>query len=62
MEHTLKEIATIFSLDEEKLTEFALLPIKRHKDGILNEHGVITTTTFFSDSLINDFKKETQWK
>ena len=62
MEHTLNEIATIFSLDEEKLTEFALLPINRHKYGILNEHGVITTTTFFSDSLINDFKKETQWK
>jgi hypothetical protein len=55
MIHTLKSISNIFKLDEQKLTEFALNnPIKY---GIISESDKYTTSTWFTNNLVKDFKK-----
>jgi len=58
MRHHLNIIASNYGLDKEKFTEFALKPHNYNKYGIINKNGFVTTSTFFSDDLINDFKKE----
>ena len=62
MRHHLNIIASNYNLDKEKFTEFALRKENYNKYGIVNETGFITTSTFFSDSLVRDFKKENKLK
>lgn len=56
MRHHLKIIASNFRIDEEKLTEFALKNPTKY--GIDNENGFVTTSTFYTEKLVKDFKSE----
>lgn len=56
MRHHLKIVAKNFQVDQKELEEFALkTPIKY---GIDNENGFITTSTLFTEDLIDDFKNK----
>ena len=57
MRHNLETVADNFHLDKQKLTEFALKPENYNKYGIINDNGYITTSTAFTDKLVEDFKK-----
>jgi hypothetical protein len=57
MRHHLKIVAKNFKVDEKKLTEFALLNPRRY--GIEQQGDFITTTTLFTETLIEDFKNKT---
>ena len=58
MRHHLDIIATNYRLDKKKFTEFALKPENYNKFGIINENGFVTTCTWFSNDLIEAFKKQ----
>lgn len=59
MEHHLKIVASNFQLDEKKLTEFALKNKSRY--GIVNNKGFVTTTTLFTQRLVDDFQSTEWW-
>lgn len=56
MRHHLKIVAKNFNVDENQLTEFALK--NKRKYGIEVQGNFVTTSTMFSEELIEDFKKE----
>jgi len=61
MQHDLKVIARNFRFDEKEFVEFALN--NKRKYGIVEDVGIITTSTWFSDDLINGFRiKKSQKK
>ena len=55
MEHNIKNIAYNHHLNSTALTRFACA--FQNKYGILNDNGFVTTTTWFVNDLINDFKE-----
>tara|TARA_R110000782_G_scaffold264883_2_gene358292 strand:- start:123 stop:434 length:312 start_codon:yes stop_codon:yes gene_type:complete len=56
MRHHLKIVAKNFQVDEKKLTEFALANPKSY--GIEAQGDFVTTSTLFSEILIEDFKSK----
>jgi len=56
MRHHLKIVAKNFNVDENQLTEFALK--NKRKYGIEVQGNFVTTSTMFSEELIENFKKE----
>ena len=54
MRHHLKIVASNFKLDQKALEDFALK--NPCKYGIDNENGFITTSTMFTEELVEDFK------
>lgn len=58
MRHHLKIVARNFNVDQNKLEIFALENKKKY--GIDNDNGFITTSTMYTEELINDFKNENQ--
>jgi len=54
MRHHLKTVASNFSLDAKKLTEFALKNPTHY--GIDDDKGFVTTSTWFTKQLVEDFK------
>jgi len=58
MRHHLDIIATNYKLDKQKFTEFALKKENYDRFGIVNENGFVTTSTFFTDNLVSEFKKQ----
>lgn len=54
MRHNLKTIAHNFRLPLRELSEFARANPNRY--GIDEEHGIVTTTTFFTDLLVKEFR------
>lgn len=54
MRHNLKTIAQNFRLPLRDFIEFAL--DNHDKYGIIDEGGIITTSTWFTDSLVRDFR------
>jgi hypothetical protein len=56
MRHHLKIVASNFRLNENELTAFALENPRKY--GIDNDNGFVTTSTSFTKSLVDDFKKE----
>lgn len=56
MRHHLKIVASNFRLNENELTAFALQNPRKY--GIDNENGFVTTSTSFTQSLVEDFRKE----
>jgi hypothetical protein len=59
MKHHLKIVAKNFKLDEKKLTEFALLNPRKY--GIEKQGDFVTTTTLFTETLVEEFKTITKW-
>lgn len=57
MRHNLNTIADNYNLNKEKLIEFALKHENYNKYGIINENGHITTSTWFTNDLIKDFRE-----
>jgi hypothetical protein len=53
MRHDINIIASNYKLDKEKFREFALK--YESKYGIINESGLVTTSTSFCDDLVDDF-------
>jgi len=56
MRHHLKITASNFKIDEQKLTTFALE--NHRKYGIIDENGFVTTSTWYTDNLVKDFKNQ----
>ena len=56
MRHHLKIVALNFQISQKELEEFALK--NKRKYGIQDENGFITTSTWHTEDLINDFKKQ----
>lgn len=56
MRHHLKIIAKNFNLNQKELEEFALKTPRKY--GIDNENGFISTSTFYTIDLVNDFKNK----
>ena len=56
MRHHLKIVAKNAQISQKELEEFALK--NKRKYGIQDENGFITTSTLFTNDLINDFKKQ----
>ena len=56
MRHHLKIVASNFRLNENELTEFALKNPRKY--GIDNDNGFVTTSTSFTQRLVEDFKEE----
>ena len=56
MRHNLKTIAQNFSLPLRGFIEFALASPNQY--GIDEENGIVTTSTFFTDLLVRDFRAE----
>jgi len=54
MRHHLKIVARNFQVDQKELEEFALENPKKY--GIDNENGFITTSTWWTEDLIRDFR------
>lgn len=54
MRHNLKTVAYSFRLPERELIKFALTNPNRY--GIDEEHGIVTTSTLFTDLLVKEFR------
>lgn len=54
MTHHLKIVASNFRLNEKALTDFALK--NKSKYGIEKRGNFVTTTTSFTNNLVNDFQ------
>jgi hypothetical protein len=62
MRHHLNIIAAIYKFDKKDFTDFALKPENYNKHGILNENGFVTTSTMFSEGLVDSYKNHLEYK